>query len=73
MRPELDAVLIYLPALGEAEHLVATAIGEDGLVPASELVKAAAAREKIQVGQTVRGTVDRSVLGTERAVALFEP
>ena len=50
MRPELDAVLIYLPALGEAEHLVAAAVGEDGLIPANELVKAAAARDQLVAG-----------------------
>src|SRR5687768_2107585 len=50
MRPKLDAVLIYLPALGEAEYLVATAVGEDGLVPAGELVKAAAPSDQLVAG-----------------------
>ena len=47
MGAELDAVLIYLPALGEAEHLVAAAVGEDGLVPANEPVQAAAASDQL--------------------------
>ena len=47
MRSELDAVLVYLPALGEAEDLVAAAVGQDRLVPANELVEAAAARDQL--------------------------
>ena len=50
MRSELDAVLIYLAALREAEHLVAAAVGEDRLVPADELVEAAAARDQLVAG-----------------------
>src|SRR5688500_2890215 len=50
MGTELDAVLIYLPALGEAEHLVAAAVGEDRLVPAGELVEAAATRDQFVAG-----------------------
>src|SRR5688572_31935692 len=50
MGTELHSVLIYLAALREAEHLVAAAVGEDGFVPANELVKAAATRDQIVAG-----------------------
>ncbi len=50
MRAELDAALIYLAAVGEAEYLIAAAVGEDRLVPADELVEAAAARDQLIAG-----------------------
>ena len=46
VRPELDAVLVNLPALGKTEDLISTAIGEDRFVPANELVEAAATRDQ---------------------------
>ena len=50
MGAELDAVLIYLAAIGEAEHLVTAAIGEDGLVPANEFVESTPARDQLVAG-----------------------
>ena len=50
MGAELDAVLLYLPALREAEHLVAAAVGEDRLVPANEFVEAAPPGDQLVAG-----------------------
>src|SRR5690349_24319971 len=47
MRSEFDAVLIYLATLGQAEDLVAAAVGEDRLLPADELVEAATASDEL--------------------------
>ena len=55
MRLEFGALLGDLPALGEAEHLVAAAVGEDRMRPADEAVQPATpgnqlvARTQVQV------------------------
>ena len=46
VRPEVDTVFVNLPALGKAEDLISTAIGQDRFVPANEFVEAAAARDQ---------------------------
>ena len=46
MRAKLDAVLVDLSALGQAEDLIAAAVGQDWLVPANKFVEAAAARDQ---------------------------
>src|SRR6187402_2219627 len=47
MRTEPDTVFIYLPPVGQAEDLVAAAVGENRLVPADELMKAAPAGNQL--------------------------
>ena len=54
MRLEVDAVFHNLPALGEAEDLVAAAVGEDRAVPADEPVQAAAPRDEVFSGAEVQ-------------------
>ena len=48
------ALLVDRPALGEAEHLVAAAVGEDRLRPADEAVQPAAPRDQIVAGPQIQ-------------------
>ena len=50
MRPKPDAVLVDVPAVAEAEHLVAPAVGQDRPVPADEAVQAAGPRHEPGAG-----------------------
>ena len=50
MGTELDAALLYLAAVRQAEHLIAAAIGEDRLVLADELVQTAAPGDELITG-----------------------
>jgi len=54
MRLESRALFGDLPALRQAEDLIAAAVGEDRFVPADELVQAAATRDQIVAGSQVQ-------------------
>src|SRR5438046_7754344 len=47
MRAEARALLINRPAIREAEHLVAAAVGQDRFCPADEAMQTAPARDEI--------------------------
>src|SRR2546428_11642289 len=53
VRAKMRALLVDCPPRREAEDLVAAAVGEDGLGPANERVKAAAARDQIVAGTQI--------------------
>ena len=50
VRPEVHTVLIYLPAIGEAEHLEAAAVRQDRPIPAGEFVEATAPGDQLIAG-----------------------
>src|SRR5580765_680764 len=54
MRAEVRARLIDRPPVGQAEHLIAAAVGEDRLVPADEAMQAAAPRDQVVAGPQVQ-------------------
>ena len=54
MRSELRALLVDRPARGQAEDLIAAAVGQDRFRPADEPVQAAAARDQIVAGPQVQ-------------------
>ena len=67
VRSEVRALLVDRPAVGQAEHLVAAAVGQDRLVPADEPVQAAAPRDEIVAGTQIEviGVAEQN-LGAQR-------
>src|ERR1700722_4384046 len=53
VRAEVRALLVDRAPVGQAEHLVTAAVGEDGLAPADEAMQAAATRDQIVAGAEV--------------------
>src|SRR4030095_1720787 len=54
VRPELHAVRLDLPNLGQAEDLESAAVGQDRLWPVHELMQAAGGRDDVQTGAQVQ-------------------
>ncbi len=53
VRAELGALLGDLPAVGEAEHLVPAAVGQDRMRPSDEAVQAAAPGNQLVAGTEI--------------------
>ena len=67
VRPEARAVFVDGPPRGQAEDLIAAAVGEDRPLPADERVQPAAARDEIVAGPQIQviGVAEQD-LGAER-------
>ena len=67
MRSEVRALLVDRAPRGEAEHLIAAAVGQDRPRPADEAVQAAAPRDEIVAGPQIQVIgVAQQDLGAER-------
>src|SRR5206468_11503260 len=54
MRAKACAVFVDRPARGEAEHLIAAAVGEDRPIPGHEAMKSAPTRDQFVAGPQIK-------------------
>ena len=67
MRAERRAVFVEGPPRGEAEHLIAAAVGEDRTSPSDEPVQPSAARDQLVAGPQIEVVrIAEKDLGAER-------
>ena len=53
MRSKRHTFLVHLPPRGQAEHLIAAAVGQDRLLPADELMEAAETADALGAGPQI--------------------